>query len=211
MSNRAFPWSSQTTKHFVVIRKNKELNLDRIKAWLNDNFNYWALIVHKNDLDPKTLAVIPIHYHFLGIANKGRTPLSTWCNQLSKWLHTDTNGIEYDGYLHFEKSFQYLLHLNNKEKTPHKIDELIYSGWTQEEVINFLSCEDVSINFDKVYFLCRNEKCMLNVIKELGLSNFHRYRSTIWDIWQLAKRELAQERLGVIPEICEENNWGKPS
>lgn len=204
MSNRVYPLSSQTTRHFVVIRKNREYPIEVLKKYLNDNFEKWALVVHKDHLDPKDhKTIIPIHYHFLGIYRKSRTPLSTAMNSLSKYLKTNNDGIEYDGYKYFEKALQYLTHKNNPEKTHMEFKDIMFNGWTKEELLTYWSSDDNSINFDRVYFLCRNNKSMLDVIREVGLGVYKTYRNVIMDIWFLAKQELKQEKLDMHMKVLE--------
>lgn len=206
MSTRVFPLSSQTTHHFVVIRKNREYPIEVLKKYLNDNFEKWALVVHKDHLDPKDhKTIIPIHYHFLGIYRKSKTPLSTAMNSLSKYLKTNNDGIEYDGYKYFEKALQYLTHKNNKEKTQMEFKDIMFNGWTEEELLTYYTSDDNSINFDRVYYLCRDNKSMLEVIRSLGLSTYKIYRNVVMDIWYLAKKELQQEKINKMCGVLAPN------
>lgn len=181
--SRYKPLSCQTTKHFVVIRKNRAYPLHVIKEWLDNNYKQYALIVHDKDIDPITKQVIPVHYHYVGIALKNKTPMSTFLNDLSKTLKTDNVGIEFDSFAFLEKALQYLIHRNNPEKTQHEIKEVIYSGWSKEEIDTFITCDCTGINFDRVYSLCLAYTSIIDIIRELGLANYHKYRSTIQDIF----------------------------
>ena len=207
MSNRAFPITSQTTHHFVVIRKNREYPIEVIIKYLNDNFEKWALTIHKNHVDPKDhKTIIPIHYHFLGIYEKPKTPLKTAMNSLAKYLKTNTDGIEYDGYKHFTKALQYLTHKNNPEKTQMEFKDIKFGGWSEEELLTYWTSEENSINFDRVYHLCRDSNSMLDIIRELGLHIYKTYRNVIQDMWFLCKKEVHDEKMKSMGVILENKN-----
>lgn len=182
--------SCQTTKHFVVIRKNKAYPLDVLKNFLNDHYSQWALITHKNHKDPNSGEIIPIHYHYIGNYKKKRTPLSTALNQLAKALKSDKNGLEIDQYQHIEGAIQYLTHKNNPEKTQMEFKDIIFNGWSKDELLTYYTTDDNSINFDRVLAVCKNYDSIIDVIREIGFSSYHKYRNTIRDIFT----ELHEEK-----------------
>ena len=175
--------STQTGKHFIVIRKNKEIPLKVITDFLDMNYKEYALIVHKSDKDPTTGEIIPVHYHYVGNCTRRDIRLSTLINELSTALKCDKQCISADKYNSLELSLQYLIHKNNPEKTPHKLEEIKFKGWTLEELKTFITADSTGINFDRVYNVCKNSTTIVQVIRELGFGSFHHYRSTIWDIW----------------------------
>lgn len=185
---RNAPLSTQTAKHFVVIRKNRAYPINVIKDFLNANYKHWALIVHKEDKDPITGEIIPIHYHYVGDCMRRYVRMSTILNEIAKALKTDTNGIEVDKYKNLELSLQYLIHKNNPEKTQHELKDILFNGWTLEELKTFITSDSTGINFDRVLSVCKEFNSIVDVIREIGFSNFNRYRATIWDIF----RELHQ-------------------
>ena len=63
-----YPLTTQTSKLFVVIRKNKEISLDLLKSYCEEYFEQYAFIKHENDIDALTGYVIPVHYHIVGNA-----------------------------------------------------------------------------------------------------------------------------------------------
>lgn len=180
--SRFKPLSCQTTKHFVVIRKNRQYPIETIQDFLNQYYVKWALIVHEKDRDPITHDIIPIHYHYVGIGNKSKTPMSTYLNALSKHLKSDNNGIEFDSYRTLEGALQYLIHKNNKEKTPHKISDIMYSGWTEDELKTAITSDTTGIDLDRIIFVCQNSSNIVEVIREIGFSYYAKYRNVIIDI-----------------------------
>lgn len=191
--------TTQTKKHFVVVRKNKALNLDRLKEFLNTYYDEWALIVHEHDKDKVTGETIPIHYHYVGNYNKARTPLSTTINELVKFMKLDgSNGVEIDQYISLEKALQYLVHKNDSNKTPHKADEVMLGGWTKEEYLTFLTADTTGLSFDRVLNICKAYDSIIDIIREIGFDAYHKYRNTIRDIFeevQFAKKK--KETMGI--------------
>ena len=120
--------STQTGKHFIVIRKNKEIPLSVIQEYLDMNYKEYALIKHEGDKDSVTGEVIPVHYHYVGNCKRKDIRLSTLINELSTALKCDKQCISADKYNSLELSLQYLLHKNNPEKTPHKMEEIHFRG-----------------------------------------------------------------------------------
>lgn len=176
--------STQTGKLFIVIRKNKEIPINKIKEYCLTFGNEYAFITHKNDVDPLTGLVVPIHYHIVMNAKENKKRLSTHLNDLSTFFgFKDNNGIEIDKYRSYESALQYLIHKNDPQKTPHNINE-IFTNIDQSELQTYLTLDTFVISFELVYSVCSHSKNIIEVIRALGLSNYQRYRATIWDIWK---------------------------
>lgn len=185
--SRNCPLSTQTSKHFVVIRNNREYPIGVLTKYLNVHYSEWVLICHKEDKDPITKMTIPVHYHYVGNSKKRDQRLSTSMNNLAKYLKCDIKGLSFDKYNNLDLSIQYLIHKNNPEKTQHDIKELLYNGWSEEDITNIILCEESTISFDKVYTLCKTYRSLLDVIRDLGFKQYHKYRNTIKDIWELTQ------------------------
>ena len=182
------PLSTQTGKLFIVIRKNKEISIDKIKAYCEKFGKEYAFIVHKNDKDKDTGEIIPIHYHIVLNAIDKNKRLSTHLNDIAKFFDFDNlNGVEIDKYRSLESALQYLLHKNDKDKTQHKFEEIV-SNFNKDELLNYITCDVSTLTFDFVYSLCKSSNNIIEVIRGLGLGNFQRYRATIWDIWNELKK-----------------------
>lgn len=180
--SRNAPLSCQTSKHFVVIRKNREYPVKLITDWLNENYSHWAFIVHKNHKEPITGEIIPTHYHYVGKCKRKDVRLKTILGELAKLLKTDTDGIEIDKYNNLDLSIQYLIHKNNPEKTQEKVDKIVFGGWTKDDIINSISADSTGINIDRLLSICKTEQDFPSLLKALGLNNYHKYRNVILDI-----------------------------
>ena len=175
--------STQTAKIWLVIRKNESIDVNKIESYLRCVANEYAFIEHKCDIDPITGTFIGVHYHIWYNAKKKSQQLvkilNDWCDYLG---FDNNNGVEIEKYSSTELCIQYLIHKNNPEKTQHKIDEIITN--LDKDLLNtYLTCDVSSITFDFVYSLCLSSNNILEVIKSIGISNYQRYRATIWDLW----------------------------
>lgn len=175
--------TTQTGKLFIVIRKNKQIDLNKIKAYCSQFGEQYAFINHKEDIDPLSGVVIPTHYHIVLNAKDKRKRLSTHLEDIRSFFgFKDNNGIEIDKYRSYENALQYLIHRNNPEKTQHDISEII-TNIDSEELKTLITCDTSVMSFDLIYSVCNTSNNIIEVIRSLGISNYQRYRSTIWDIW----------------------------
>lgn len=184
-----YPLTTQTSKLFIVIRKNKMIPIALIKQYCDEYLEKYVFIEHKNDIEPVTGQVEGVHYHIWGKSFKRKTPLKTHLNDIVRFFRFDNEvGISVDKYDDEIKSIQYLLHKNNPEKTQHSFEELYYN-FPKEELVNILACEyDEVISFDMVYSICLKAHNINEVIKEVGFKTFHKYRGTIRDMYEEIKR-----------------------
>ena len=175
--------TTQTGKLFVVIRKNKAIDHEKIKSFCETYGKEYAFIEHTKDVDPLTGAIIPVHYHIVLNAKDNRARLSTHLNNISSFFgFKDNNGIEVDKYRSYESALQYLIHKNDKQKTPHDISE-INTNIDKDELTTYLTLDTFTMSFELVFSVCQRSRNIIDVIRSLGLSNYQRYRQTIWDIW----------------------------
>ena len=180
--------NTQTGKLFIVIRKNKEISIDKIKSYCKEYSTQYAFICHAKDVDYATGLVIPIHYHIIMNAKDTRKRLSTHLNDLSTFFGFKNNdGIEIDKYRSWESGLQYLIHKNDKQKTQHDINEII-TNIDADELKTYLTCNTFVLSFDYIYSLCLSSRNICEIIKAIGISNYQRYRATIWDIWNDTKK-----------------------
>lgn len=176
--------NTQTGKLFIVIRKNKAININKIKSYCETYGKEYAFISHNKDIDPVTGVTIPIHYHIVMNAKDTKKRLSTHLNDLCDFFGFDNaNGIEIDKYRTYESAIQYLIHKNDSSKTKHDVEEII-TNINSEELKTLISIDTFTISFDLVYSLCLTSNNIIEIIRALGLSNYQKYRATIWDIWQ---------------------------
>lgn len=174
----------QSRKVCIVIRKNKNIPLDKIKEYCANNFERYAFIKHEGDISPETGEIVPVHYHIVGDMLGAKIPFSCRLNTLAKFFGFDNIfGIEIEQYRTFEGSLQYLTHKNQSEKTPHDKSEIIHN-LTDSDFEIFYNAEIGNvITFDLIYSACINANNIIEVIREIGISNYRIWRNVIWDIW----------------------------
>lgn len=191
MTRNKYPLTTQTTHLFIVIRKNKEISKDLIKAYCEEYLDQYAFIEHKGDREPVTQNIEGTHYHIVGYAKKKKTRLSTHLEDITKFFRfDDSNGIQVDKFDNIVSAVQYLIHKNNPEKTPHNFNEVVYK-WDKEEITLIMSAEQSEIiSFDMVYSCCCRASNIVQVIQTLGFKTYARYRTTILDMYN----EIQQSR-----------------
>lgn len=197
-SRNKYPLTTQTTKLFIVIRKNKVISKDLIKSYCDEFLDSYAFIEHTKDVDPIDAMVIPVHYHIVGNAKKVKTPLSTHLNDIVKFFRfDDSNGIQVDKYDNYISALQYLVHKNNPEKTQHNVDEIITNIPKEQFDLYMTSEQSEIISFDMCYSLCMSSNNIVEVIRAIGFKTYAKYRSTILDIYYTCKnqKEVFKERI----------------
>lgn len=116
---------TKATKITMVIRKNEEIEARLINSFCEEHLSRYAWIEHKSDISTDTMEIEGIHYHIVGQL-KARTRIGTLLNRVV--LHFGFNnpyGIEIACASCIEGCYQYLIHKNDKDKTPHDISEVI--------------------------------------------------------------------------------------
>ena len=182
--SRRKPLTCQSRKVCIVIRKNKSLSKISLENYCKTYFERYAFIEHKGDLDLDG-CVIPVHYHIVGDFKPSKTPFSTRLNDIVTFFHLDNaNGIEIDQYNTFEASLQYLTHKNQLEKTQHEVSEITHNLSEADFKIFYNADSGNVITFDLVYSIVMNANNIIDIIREIGLSNYRTWRNVIWDIWR---------------------------
>lgn len=171
MSNRQKSGlDTQTGKIWLIIRKNRPIDLVAFDIWVKSTFDEFAYIIHDGDISVDDDSVIPIHYHLVGnLKNQySNRRLSTTLNQLCKAIgETDGIGIQIEQYGSFASCLQYLTHKNYPEKTQHDAKEIVHNLAPKifEQFYNVNL--NVKIDFDYIYTKCLECGSKLEVIKDL--------------------------------------------
>lgn len=182
------PLICQSTRAFIVIRKNKQIKLDTIKEFCQKYFTRYAFIEHKDHIKVDTGEIEGIHYHIVGDYKKGKTPFSTRLNEIQKFFNFDNaNGLEIEKYDTFEGALQYLTHKNFPQKTQVSKDKIIHNLSTQDFEILYNAEIGNVITFDLIYDSCLFHNNIIDVIKAVGIGNYRIWRNVIWDIWNTLK------------------------
>lgn len=174
---------SKATKITLVIRKGVALKKSDINSLCDTYLSRYAWIEHAKDIN---LAgeVESIHYHIVGEL-KERTRLGTFLNRVVAHFGFDNPfGIEIDTAKCIESCYQYLIHKNDKEKTPHEIEEII-SNIDKEELKTIIdTAMDTSITAQRLEFVLRSHirfdnksnRVKVNyfgIMKDLGLGRIN--------------------------------------
>lgn len=172
----------------IVIRKNKELSMERIKEWCEINCDKYAFIKHENDINLNG-DVEGVHYHLVITLFK-QTRLSTTLTSISEWLEISPFGIEIDKTSNLEGSIQYLIHKNDKQKTPHDISEVIHN-WELQEFLTIMNSEanNGALTLERVITICKESSTLLEVIEGVGFGRYHLYRPTINDVFKEVQKQ----------------------
>ena len=170
MARNKYPLTTQTSKLFIVIRKNQKISKDLIKGYCDAFLSQYAFIEHENDINPVTRLVEGVHYHIVGISLKRKTRLSTHLEDIVKYFRfDDANGIQVDKFDNPVSAVQYLIHKNNPEKTQHTFEEVVYK-WDKEEFMLMMSSEQTEIiSYDMVYSVCKQSDSICQVIHSIVL------------------------------------------
>lgn len=121
---------SKSTKVTIVIRKNIHINKEYINSFCETYLSRYAWIKHDCDISTIDMKTEGIHYHIVGEL-KERQRLSTLLNKICYHFAPHYGefetpfGIELDTAKCIEACYQYLIHKNDKDKTPHKIEEIV--------------------------------------------------------------------------------------
>lgn len=203
MSRNKYPLTTETKKLLIVIRKNKVIDKRLIQSYCDNFMEKYVFIEHTKDKEPISGQIEGTHYHIVGVSKKGNTRLQTHLNDLVKYFRFDNaNGVEIDKYDNLTTCIQYLIHKNNPEKTPHTFDELIYK-WDKDELLLHISSEVSDImSFDLVYSTCLSSNNIVDVIKALGIKQYHRYRTTIKDIFECINEKRKAEEYNKFVKAC---------
>lgn len=182
---------SKATKITLVIRKNTSIKSEVISAFCETYLKRYAWICHEKDLSTNNIGEIEgIHYHIVGEL-KERTRLGTFLNRACDYFNFDSPfGLEIDSARCIEACYQYLIHKNDKDKTPHDISEIV-SNIPQEELKTIIETAiDSSITADRLEYILRshirfNEDSLrvivdyFGIMRDLGLG---RINSISWGV-----------------------------
>lgn len=155
-----------------------EINETYLISWLNVNCNFYAFILHDNDLNNETGELKRPHYHIY-ISLRVRNRFTWVINQLSATLSVSKNIISIEPTISELLTIQYLLHLNDKDKYQYPdflietnnreyLNELLYTNGPRILTTNML----ISIVEQK-----GGNK--LSILREIGLGNFTKYHRVI--------------------------------
>lgn len=182
--------TTQSCHWFITIRKNIDLPIRDIKAWVEQytQGEMYGFIEHKGDISPLTGEIEGTHYHIV-MNTCGRKQKLGLLNSLVKTFELDNAfGIECDTYDTFEGCLQYLTHQNTPEKTQHKREEII----TNIDSDTFNAILDTplanTLTIDMLLTHIKMSENPVQLAQKLGLGTFDHYLKTIRVLWKIVKR-----------------------
>lgn len=174
----------QSTRVDLVIRKNKEIPIDKIKAYCEQYCLQYAFIEHKGDISVDTGEVEGVHYHLVLQYREGKVAFSTRLNQICEWFGFDnTNGLQIDRIGSLTRCLQYLVHKNNAEKTPHDEKEIVHNYPIEEFKILMEMKEDQSVTYELLYKGCMECDYKYELVKFFSPNVYRAWRMVILDMW----------------------------
>ena len=182
--SRSTSLTCQSVNVDLVIRKNKQISLDKIKAYCEKYCLKYAFIEHKGDIEPTTGEVEGVHYHLVLKYSASKVAFSTRLNEICDFFGFENSfGIQIDKIVSLERCLQYLIHKNNPEKTPHNKADIIHNFEQSEFDILMESSQGETITFDRLYSTILEANNIIEVIRSLGIGNYRTWRNVIWDIY----------------------------
>lgn len=178
------PLTCQSTHVFLVIRKDKKIPHEKIEEYCKRYFSMYCWIEHADDIQPDTGVKEGCHYHIVGDFLENKIRFSKRLNDIADFFGFDNNfGLEIDKYKDLPSCVQYLIHKNNKEKTPHEVEE-IHTNLGKEELDLFLNtdCEQL-VTFDYIVSVCNRSTNKLQMISSFGIFAYEKHYKVINDIW----------------------------
>lgn len=180
---------TQTPYLWIILgRKNSPLKEDfnayyeKLSAWCQINARLWAFIGHDKDIDedgnPKFR-----HIHALIVLKDGSKPrLSTSLSRISTAVGLAPTDVDIDKAENIASCIRYCLHKGYPQKYQYDVKELV-TNLNEEELNPYLDLDNKS--FTASYLIQLVELCggnRLNIMKQIGMANYQRYRNCISDI-----------------------------
>lgn len=170
------------TKYVNIVVRKKDIKISErdnlILQWCMDKCENYAYIYHKNDLSIEGVREDE-HLHLVCVL-KESVRLATTLNSFCGFISLTTLGVEIDKAHSIEGSIQYLIHKNDKQKTPHEVKEIVSNYG--DELLTLLSVDCENLTPQRLRYLCKTCQSNYELIEALGLSNYIKYRKVIADI-----------------------------
>lgn len=186
MSNKL---DSQSRKVCIVIRKNKDRDINvvknKIKEFCDSEFYKYAYIMHEKHVN-EFGEVETTHFHIVGEYNTNKTRLSTRLRTIVQYFGFDNeNGIQIEVLKSWVNSVQYLIHKNQPLKTQETSDKIVCNYDRKDLELELNATCDIVMTTDTLIAIVEGSNNIIEIIRELGLETYRRYRNVIWDIWNV--------------------------
>lgn len=146
-----------------------------------DDFGDWMMILHHDEISPKTGEVEHPHIHFF-VENKTRKRVSTDINDISKALNVDPRAVTCSPCGDQVATAQYFIHKGYEEKAPYPPDEI----WTNIDraLLDLMLAQEIDrMSAERLQGIClAADGSKLAIMRELGIADYNKYRWLISDI-----------------------------
>lgn len=156
--------------------------LDMLVKWLDLNSTLYGAILHDKDVDLEGHQKTDHIHAVFNIPKRKR--ISTLINEIANACWVSPLAVTVKSYSSFEGSFQYLTHLNNKDKYQYPISD-VRTNLSKDELTLVYEASTSALDFERLHDICAKSDTLLDVIPQVGLGAYQHYRSAIIDIWRL--------------------------
>lgn len=177
---------TRTAKLNIIISLAKHnVSLETLKTWCENNMQTFAFILHDKDVledgKPKVK-----HIHLVGLYKTARTRLGTILTDLANYLKIDTLAVSIDKMSDLVGSLHYLIHKDNKDKHQYDVKEII-TNISEGEMATYMVSDSKFMSIEYLIGVVNTSNGLIEVMRSIGLSNYHMYRNVILDIWRELK------------------------
>lgn len=122
------------------------------------------------------------HYHLVLVYDK-RVRISTMLNRCAVAFNCDKCNIQIQPVRSLNASIQYLVHKNDIDKEQYP-DFIIVSNFDKAYLMTLLNTTDyeIELNFDILCDIVANCNTLSEIMSNIGLSNYNKYRNVIRDL-----------------------------
>lgn len=175
--------NTKTNQYNIVIQLNtKPIDFDtRLNRLLGELVCNYAYILHDSDYH-KDLTKKNDHLHLILWNCDKRRTFATMINYLSERLNLNPFAISIEKVVSLEGSIQYLIHLNDIEKTQYDVEK-IHTNLSCEELDLFIYSPNKAVTFDRLKVLIIQNDRLTDIIENIGISMYRAYRPVIMDMW----------------------------
>ncbi len=163
---------------FRDIANNKIIDSDSLLKFFDDNkdiISYYSFILH-NDTDK-------LHYHII-IETRSNLAKNTIINMFAKQLKCNRDIVQVLYVIDFVKENRYLIHLDDPDKEPYLIYDVITNDIDRytDIIDKNIDVNDISIQ----YFIdiVNTSNSIVECYSRIGLSLSAKYRNIICDLWK---------------------------
>lgn len=153
---------------------------ESLKTWCNSFCERYAYILHDKDFTEGGIKKTP-HIHLVAQLQK-RARLYKTLRDISEAVNVGVKAITIDKYTHWEKSLQYLIHRNDKDKYQYQ-ESAIITNIDIVELDDILNNEFDTFDYDYLWRIAEDSENEMDFIRNIGITNYKNYWRVCDKIW----------------------------